>query len=178
MYPVLCLFLMSGAHTVAQARLDTHYVAQAGIELVCLSLTETTGLSPPRPLASRIIPGERVCTSSSPGACARSVFQPSQTCKCSRFLSLSPRSCDPGPAHAHMRSPCPLPGRASLHAASLGTACARDLQAHGLAPARPAECACACPELRPAQGGALPSLRGPVTQHLWRLGSSEPLADP
>lgn len=43
-------------------------------------------------------------------------------------------SLDPASAHAHMRSPCPLPERASLHAASPGAARARRFHARGLAP--------------------------------------------
>lgn len=79
-----------------------------------------------------------------------------------------------------MRSPAPLPERASLHAASLGAARARGLQERGLASPPPRRCRIyvRVPGTPPPQEGALPHPRGPVTQHLSQPSSSGAALEP
>lgn len=127
MYPVFC------SNTVAQAGLDSHYITQAGIEHAYLSLpsTDTTGITHYALLPHALFLESACAHPPHPGH-AHQCISPIPDVQKQAF-SETPRRSTPASAHAHMRSPRPLPGRAWIHAASLGTACARDLPARSLA---------------------------------------------
>lgn len=161
--PCLC------SHPVAQAGLDSHYITQVGIEHACLSLpsAETTGIT-----HHALLPHALFLES----ACAHPPPKIGHAHQCistipdvqMQAFSKSRRS-DSASAHAHMRSPRPLPGRASLHAATLGTACARDLPARGLALLTKCVRARARSSAQPGVGPRSPA-PSRVTQHLWLPG--------
>lgn len=137
------------SHTVAQAGLNSHYITQSVIEHACLSLpsAETTGITHYAFLPHALFL-ESVCAHPPHPGHAHQCISTIPDVQMQAF-SKSPRRSDSPSAHAHMRSPRPLPGRASLHAASLGTACARDLPARGLT--LPTECV-RVPEAPPSLG--------------------------